>query len=160
MWGASSALMPGPVSRTRITIDDSSMRSRALSTLTVPPDGVCFTAFARRFVRTRTMRPSSTNTFTSWGSPLSSRMPLASASGATCATLRSPSSESAIAGRFPQLVLQALGEDGTPYASRELDRLERLREVVDTADLEPLAQVLVAVLRGHEDDRDVRRLRL
>src|SRR5207244_12101470 len=65
-----------------------------------------------------------------------------------------------IAGRFPQLVLQALGEDGTPYASRELDRLEGLREVVDTADLEPLAQVLVAVLRGHEDDRNVRRLRL
>src|SRR2546423_1165409 len=40
------------------------------------------------------------------------------------------------------------------------DRLERLGEVIDAADLESLAQVLVAVLRGDEDHRDIGRLRL
>src|SRR5437867_810444 len=65
-----------------------------------------------------------------------------------------------IAGCLSQLVLQALREDGAAHTSGELDRFERLGEVVDTADLEALAQVLIAILRRDEDDRDVRRLRL
>src|SRR6266568_3882358 len=93
MCGASSALTPGPVSRTRTTMDRSRVRSRALSMVTFPPLGVCFTAFARWFVRTRTMRPSSTKTLASCGSALSTWMPFASASGSTCATLRSASEE-------------------------------------------------------------------
>ena len=59
-----------------------------------------------------------------------------------------------------ELVLQLLREDGAAHAGRELDRLERLCDVVDPADLEPLAHVLRTVTRGDEDDRDVGRLGL
>src|SRR2546428_785152 len=67
MCGASSVAMPGPVSSIRTTMDPWSDSSRALSIRTRPPLGVCFTAFARRFVKTRTINPSSTKTVTPLG---------------------------------------------------------------------------------------------
>ena len=65
-----------------------------------------------------------------------------------------------IRGGLTQLVLEALGEDRAPHARCELDRFERLGDVVDPADFEALAQIFVSVPRGDEDHGDVRCLRL
>jgi len=65
-----------------------------------------------------------------------------------------------VGGRLAELVLQTLGEDRAAHARRQLDGLDRLRDVVDPADFEALAHVFRAVARGDEDDRDVRRLGL
>ncbi len=58
--------------------------------------------------------------------------------------------------RAAQLVLETLGVDRAPHACGELDRPDRLRDVVDAADLEALLQVLGVGLGGREDHRDRR----
>src|SRR5438045_9366368 len=52
-----------------------------------------------------------------------------------------------------ELVLQLLREDGAAHAGRELDRLERLCDVVAPADLASLPHALRTLTRGDRRDR-------